>query len=289
MENDTKRTIKVRQGSEEDALEITVQVTQEEFDKMEQIRRFSPESWEGKELELLQEARKLLREVPAESIVTQVSESESEPEQVPEQVPQPQVSEKQPSKSSNGIWWTLGVLGILLVGYLIVHSIIQHKVKEATEYVVRSGMNKTTKNLNYEGLTLQYPGNWAFSQNKLSEGLYMVAGQDEKDSEFGIFWVTSTDVSASSFIDDIITGYATSGNFSNVEYSAIYDTHFNGMNAIAADYSYISKGEQYYAQLFGFVLNGSTVVVNPVAHTKEALTGDDFKMMENSIKFTNTH
>ena len=47
MENDTKRTVKVKQGIGEDALEMTVQVTQEEFDKMEQIRRFSPESWEG--------------------------------------------------------------------------------------------------------------------------------------------------------------------------------------------------------------------------------------------------
>lgn len=68
MENDTKRTIKVRQGTGEDALEMTVQVTQEEFDKMEQIRRFSPESWEGKDLELIQEARKVIKEKEAETI-----------------------------------------------------------------------------------------------------------------------------------------------------------------------------------------------------------------------------
>ena len=281
---DEKRTITIKHNFGDNPIEMSVQVTQKEFEKMEQIRQFSPENWEGKELELLQEARKLLKESPVESITMKEEVGEEKNEIV-----QPIAPEKQPTKSSNGMWWTLGVLGFLLLGYLIVHTIIQHKVKEATEFIVRSGMNKTTKTLNYEGLTLEYPGNWEFSQNKISESLYMVGGQDEKDSEFGIIWVTNTETSASSFIDDIITGYTTSGNFSNVEYSAIYDTRFNGMDAIAADYSYTSKGEQYFAKVLGFITNGNTVIVNPVAHTKEALVGDDFKMMENSMKFTNTH
>lgn len=268
----------IHQGTGDDRIKMTIQVTKEELDKMEQIRQFSPENWEGKELELLQEARNLLREAPVES-----------PKTKEEQVVQPIAEEKQTKNNSNGIWWTLGVFGVLLIGYLIVHSIKQHNVKEATEFIVHSGMNRTKKTLNFEGLTLEYPGNWAFSQNQLSEGLYMVGGQDEKDSEFGIIWMTNTEASASSFIDDIITGYATSNRFSNVEYSAIYDTRFNGMDAIAADYSYISKGEQYYAKVFGIVINGNTVIVNPVAHTKDALNGDDFKMMESSMKFTNTH
>ncbi|MBR1513887.1 MAG: hypothetical protein IJ622_06320 [Bacteroidales bacterium] len=282
MENDTKGTIKVRQVIGEDAIEMTVQVTQEELDKMEQIRRFCPEDWEGKELELLQEARKLLRETSVESITTKKEEQK-------EQNVQPKEVEKESAKSSNGMWWTLGVLGVLLIGYLIVNSIIQQKAKEATEFIVRSSMNRTAKTLNYEGLTLEYPGNWAFSQNKISEEMYMVGGQDEKDSEFGIIWTTNTDASVSGFIDDIITGYVTSNRFTNVEYSAIYETHFNGMSALAADYSYSSKGEQYHAKVLGFVANGNTVIVNPIAHTKEALAGEDFKMMENTMRFTNTH
>ena len=260
---DEKKTITIKHSFGDNPIEMSVQVTQKEFEKMEQIRQFSPENWEGKELELLQEARKLLKESPVESITMKEEVGEEKNEIV-----QPIAHEKQPTKSSNGMWWTLGVLGFLLLGYLIVHSIIQHKVKEATEFIVRSGMNKTTKTLNYEGLTLEYPGNWAFSQNKISESLYMVGGQDEKDSEFGIIWVTNTETSASSFIDDI---------------------RFNGMDAIAADYSYTSKGEQYYAKVLGFITNGNTVIVNPIAHTKEALVGDEFKIMENSMKFTYTH
>ena len=274
--------IAIHQGTGDDKIEMTAQVTQEELDKMEQIRRFCPENWEGKELELLQEARKLLRETCVESITTKKEEQK-------EQNVQPKDVEKESEKSSNGMWWTLGALGVLLIGYLIVNSIIQQKAKETTKFVVRSGMNRTTKTLNYEGLTLEYPGNWAFSQNKLSDEMYMVGGQDEKDSEFGIIWMTNTDASVSGFIDDIITGYATSNRFANVEYCAIYETHFNGMSALATDYSYNSKGEHYYAKVLGFVANGNTVIVNPIAHTKEALAGEDFKMMENTMRFTNTH
>ncbi len=279
------KTITIHEGTGDNAIEMTVQITEEEFAKMEQIKQYSPSAWEGKELELIQEARKLLREeleeVKQDKGEASLPKSEKEEHTISK--------ENQPAKNNNGLWWTLGILGALLLGYIIVHSIIQQKTNEAREVILNSGLNMITKPYSYQGLTLEYPGNWSFSENKLSDDFYMVGGRNDKGSEFGIIWVTNTEASASGFIDDVISGYANSGRFSNVEYSSIYDTRFNGKDAIAADYSYICNGEQFYAKVIGFVTNGNTVIINPIAHSKEALDGDDFKTLEKSVRFTNPH
>ena len=74
-----KKTITIKQGLGDEAIEMTVQVTQEELDAMEQIKRYSPKNWEGKELDLLKEARKVIKEKPKEEIPdTQVETAERE-------------------------------------------------------------------------------------------------------------------------------------------------------------------------------------------------------------------
>lgn len=55
-------TIVLHQGKDEDALEMTIEVTDEEFEMMEQIRRFSHDNWEGQEFDLLKEAKRRLKE-----------------------------------------------------------------------------------------------------------------------------------------------------------------------------------------------------------------------------------
>ena len=271
-----KKTITIKQGLGDEAIEMTVQVTQEELDAMEQIKRYSPKNWEGKELDLLQEARKVIKEKPKEEISdTQVEMAEREADTIDENA----------KPNNKGLWWTLGVLVVLLIGYLIINSVIKQKADEAREVIVRSAMSNTTKTFTYQSISFDYPGNWTFAGNKQAEGVYMIGGQNEKDSEYGIFLLTNTDQAITKYIDDIITGYATSRRFSEVEYSSIYDTYYNKNKALAADYSYVSQGEHYYGKLFGFTVNGKTVIINPVAHSEKALAGDDFKIMENTLKF----
>ena len=60
INEDIMKTIILHQGSGDDALEMTVEVSQREIDMMEQIRKFSQENLEGRELDLLKEARKQL-------------------------------------------------------------------------------------------------------------------------------------------------------------------------------------------------------------------------------------
>lgn len=58
----SNKTITIQQGTGDDALEMTVQVTQEELDKMEEIRSKDPSAWEGRGLDLVKAAKKELEE-----------------------------------------------------------------------------------------------------------------------------------------------------------------------------------------------------------------------------------
>lgn len=57
MEKEIK-SIKILQGTGENEIEMKVFVTQEEIEKMKEIKSLFPVDWEGNELELLQEAKK---------------------------------------------------------------------------------------------------------------------------------------------------------------------------------------------------------------------------------------
>ena len=274
METDKeKKAITIKQGTGDDAIDMTIQVTQEELETMEHIRKFSPEDWEGKDLELLHEARKIIKEKPV----------------VPP-TPQPQIQknttteiEAEPKHNNAGLWWTLGLLAAVFIAYQIFNYTVN---KRTQEVIVPYVLNKRTETLKYKGLTLNHPGNWFFTQNEVAEGMYMVGGRDQSDSELGIIWMENDGMPLETSIDNIITGYAHSSKFSNVEYSAIYNTTFNGKAAKAADYSYINDGKTYFAKVIGLVIDGKTVIINPIARTKATLSGDDFKMMENSISFS---
>lgn len=277
MENNKeKKAITIKQGTGDDAIDMTIQVTQEELETMEQIRRFSPENWEGKDLELLHEARKIIKEKPV----------------VPP-TPQPQIQknttteiEAEPKHNNAGLWWTLGLLAAVFIAYQIFNYTVN---KRTQEVIVPYVLNKRTETLKYKGLTLNHPGNWFFTQNEVAEGMYMVGGRDQSDSEFGVIWTENGDMSVETSIDNIITGYAHSSKFNNVEYSAIYNTTFIGKAAKAADYSYINDGKSFFAKVIGLVIDGKTVIINQIAHTKATLSSDDFKMMENSISFSTSY
>lgn len=66
------KTIVLHQGKDEDALEMTIEVSDEEFEMMEQIRRFSHDNWEGQEFDLLKEAKKRLKNQPRHKLLPQL-------------------------------------------------------------------------------------------------------------------------------------------------------------------------------------------------------------------------
>lgn len=62
----SNKTITIQQGTGDDALEMTVQVTQEELDKMEEIRSKDPSAWEGRGLDLVKAAKDAIIEASEE-------------------------------------------------------------------------------------------------------------------------------------------------------------------------------------------------------------------------------
>jgi hypothetical protein len=62
----SNKTITIQQGTGDDALEMTVQVTQEELDKMEKIRSIDPSAWEGRGLDLVKAAKDAIIEASEE-------------------------------------------------------------------------------------------------------------------------------------------------------------------------------------------------------------------------------
>ena len=277
--NIEKKTITIKQGNGSDALEMKVQVTQEELDKMEQIRHYSPEQWEGKELDLLQEARKLIKEEA--NIMQQTTVKE---------VAQPNFDSKEEQKKGNpGLWWTIGILAAIFIIMKIITGTLEKRNREAFQQIFQNNPGLVNEvlgeTITHEGLTLKYPRNWSFSTNDLSDVMFMIGGTDENDSEFGVIWTTNKELSLENYIDNVITGYDASPNFDDFEYSAIYDTKVNGMDAIAVDYSYNYQGKPSYAQIIGFENDKYSVFLNLIAHSKSALE-KDFNVMKNSIRFT---
>ena len=91
------KTITIRQGSEEDALEMTVQVTQEEFEKMEELRSKNPQKWPEYSLELVKEAKDALAKPSS---------------------PKKQLKTKTKSKKRSWLWIVLSII-ILAAGIAI--------------------------------------------------------------------------------------------------------------------------------------------------------------------------
>lgn len=64
------KTITIHQGQRDEKLEMSVQVTQEEFDKMEEIRNINPSVWEDRELDLVKAAKEAVAKSNNEGINT---------------------------------------------------------------------------------------------------------------------------------------------------------------------------------------------------------------------------
>lgn len=275
--NDKTKTIIIHEGIGDDAIEMTVQVTQEEFDKMEQIRKFSPANWEGRDLELLQEAKKILDENPHET-------------PVPEYANEQQIPVKdEPKRSNSGLWWALGVIMVFFVGYEVFILYVKQQTKDVVQ---RAVLNHTTNTLNFNGVSFDYPSNWSFVKNNTSNDVFMLEGGNEMESEYVVMVSPSTDfMSVEDCIDATIDGFAdideTDGN--NIEYSAIYEVQFGGMDALAAECNYKYKGKDCFGIVKGFELYGKNITIIATAYNQNALAGDDFKIMENSFKYTKTN
>lgn len=279
--NNEKKSITMHQGIGKDAMEIKVQVTQEELEKMEQLRGLGPEKWEGKDLELLQEARKLIKQ---QKEINEVKQSTTE------EVVKPVAVEEKKKKGNPGLWWAIGILAVFVITMKIIAGTFEKRNRETFQQIMKNNPEVVDQvlgqTITHHGITLKYPRNWSFEANDISDTQFLIAGSNEDDSEFSVFWTTNKEIPVEDYIDNIISGYSTSSNCSDLEFGALYETKVNGIDAVAVDYSCKYQGVMTWAQLIGFENDEYKVVLNLIAHSEDALK-TDFTVMTNSIRFTN--
>lgn len=278
--NEEKKSITIKQGTGDEAIDMTIQVTQEELDTMERIRKYSPENWKGKELELLQEARKIIKEKPVVSPMPQKETAETVT-----------IDIEEPKHKNAGLWWTLGILAALFIAYQSFMYYVKQQTKDLGKIIQHSASNYTKKTISFEGISFDYPGNWSFVKNKTSSEMFMIEGGNGAGLEYVVMVFKSTEfMPVKDCIDAVVAEFAElDEGGGNIDYSAIYAARFNGMDVLASDCNYKYKGRTCYAQVKGFELYGNSITIISSAYDKIALSGDDFKIMENSFKFTQTN
>ena len=270
-ENTVEKTFS--QGKGDDELKMKVHITSEEEKIMEQIKSHSPIDWEGKDLELLMEARKVIKESKQNEEFTEKGDATTK-----------DVPYKESSNKSSIIWLSIGLAGIVFL--IVIFASVKRKADEATKEILSSpyAQSLITKKMDYQGVSFNYPGNWNVSGQLVDGGIAFVAGTNEKDSEFSVIVIPNDDRNIETVIDAVASGYSFDGRFSDVSYSSIYKTTVNKKDAYCIDYSYIHEGESYFAKIYGFVVEEANVIVNPIAHGESDLEGDDFKMMVGSLE-----
>ena len=67
--NNKMQSVTIHEGIGDDAIEMTVQVTQEELNKMEQLRQLNPDKWVGKDLELIHQEKSFLSLIKHPNII----------------------------------------------------------------------------------------------------------------------------------------------------------------------------------------------------------------------------
>ena len=223
-----KKSITMHQGIGEDAMEIKVQVTQEELEKMEQLRGLDRKKWEGKDLELLQEARNLIKQ---QKEINEVKQSSTE------EVVKPVVAEEEKKKGNSGLWWAIGILAVFVITMKIIAGTLEKRNRETFQQIMKNNPEVVDqvleRTITHHGIRLKYPRNWSLEANDISDKQFLIAGSNEDDSEFSVFWTTNKEIPVEDYIDNIISGYSTSSNCSDLEFGALYETKVNGMDAVA--------------------------------------------------------
>lgn len=115
--NNKMQSVTIHEGIGDDAIEMTVQVTQEELNKMEQLRQLNPDKWVGKDLELIQEVRIIRKE--------DFANRDREPGELTKQARNSKVSGEKIAKIC-----AIALLWLLLIIYKIALISMQKEVNE---------------------------------------------------------------------------------------------------------------------------------------------------------------
>ena len=271
-DNKELRTITVKNVSGEDAFDIFIQVTQKEYDLMEEMRRLNPDKWDGKDLELLNEVRKIIND--KENYQSDSGKDTTELKHT---------EDDQTSGSKKDWLWILGILIFLFVIIRIVTYTMTRTAMEKLSKVI----DNTTATVSYHGVSFDYGYGWDFEKEEIAEGVYYISGENSIGMEQGVVFMENTGALADDIINNIISGYKTSGDFQEVKQDKISKIKYNGLAAKAANFTLKLDGEMLYAKTIVIINDGYTFVITQIAPSEKQLSSYDFRLMEDSFKFKN--
>ncbi len=285
--NNEKKSITLHQGIGNDEMEIKVQVTQEELDKMEQLRRFSPEKWEGKELDLLQFVRELIK-----------SEADK--------VQQLSIEEKR-EKRKRRLRWIIGIIALLCVVIrIITYTVTKHYEKEIQQIreehpeLMKELLNTKEKGQSYphinaeellpkinhiffDEIYFQYPINWNFEDQTNGHRVRKYYGSNKEESQIITYsWVTDPiNITADKLLENTCNHYEI--EFNDIRFFDIKEIKYNSYNAVSKDFELTDDGETVFGQIICIVQKESACTIMKMAESEQDLASDDFKLMESTL------
>lgn len=266
------RTITINNETGEDVFEMVIQVTQEEYDFMEKMRRLDPDKWDGKDLDLLNEVKKIIND--KKSHQSDSAKDSTEPDH----------TEEEKTSDSKKVWlWILGILIFLFVVFRIVSYTMTRTAMKKLSKV----FDNTTATVSYHGVSFDYGYGWDFEKEEIAEGVYYISGENSIGFEQGIIFMKNTGALAEDIINNIISEYKSSGDFREVKQSKISKTKYNGLKAKEAIFTLKLDGELLYAKTIVIIKDGYTFVITQIAPSEKQLSSYDFRLMEDSFKFKN--
>lgn len=259
-------TINIKNTIGENVYDMSVQVTQQELDLMEEMRQSDSAKWEGKDLELLKEVKKRIKETVIHS-ENQCQNDTVEP---------PQVHKTKENKGTKTIlWWVLGaILFIIIVFRIVTYTMTQSAMKKLSNVI------ENTK-ISYQGISFEYGYGWEFEKEEIADGIYYISGANGIGFEYGIIIMPDTGIPAEDFITNIVSNYQ--HEFEDVQRESIYKTKYNKISAKAMDYSLKVEGEKLYAKTIAIINNNHAIIINLMAPTKKQLSSYDFRLIENTF------
>lgn len=284
--NNEKKSITLHQGIGNDEMEIKVQASQEELDSMEQLRRFSPKKWEGKDLELLQFVREL-KKTEADKVHQSIIEEKKE-------------------KRKRRLRWIIGIIALLCVLIrIITYTLTKHYEKEAQQILEEHPelMNELlntketgqphhqihtekflpkTNGIFFDEISFQYPMGWSFED--LSNGrVKHYYGHNEQENKATTYsWINGT----INYTDAELLKNSCAelkSDYSNVRFGDPKEITYGSYNAVSQEYKYSKEGKTIFGQIICIVLKDSACTIIKMAESEQDLASDDFKLMESTF------
>lgn len=276
------KTITIHQGIGAEAMEMTVQVTQEELDKMEKIRKQNPSDWIGKDFDLLKDAKKQIAHEREEMKQVQNDTNTNIPIESDDEKTQ---TTKERSHKKLIIW----IIVLLLAVFAFIWCLPIIKMSSISW---GGEMKSHPQGVMKEeaGATFFLPNNWKYSID--TSALYIKISMESTKEPlfFNILWEPSTYYSLTSHSCESEAKVFADANKGKDRTTRVSQIPFNG--SLGYEFATVIKVDNtnYYQTFLFYTINKGSenerlIIMNKVAHSINSLNSDVFKQIENSFKY----